>query len=1054
MLAAANRSGSNISGIDQVPPLPRQGPFDVRGMSSAPGHHGNPHSLPRLATQGHHMHIGGDLRTAPPLHTDSFGFEHNFDGGSTINPAHLHMFESARNPASPFAVTPTSPFGPHPPILEDEENFDWMHGFQTQMSFGSGPGQNVMTSSPEMVQFGHQGVPPPHNHHFDQTANQSGMMWSDGVIQDHGSGSMNMNTVGSTYPPLDPMTQTLNPEALHQNHLPGNMYDQQSTNHAMPGFMYQGSMPEQYVSHPSFSDGTSASSTNGSARQSSVTSVSTDSITEVTRNALILSLSQPSTFGNGHRKYSQPTVSSPLSPHKSTLSSSLPSTYDLQRFVGAYIQFFHPHFPFLHIPTLSFDTAPFTSDMRPASTASNGESQGDIVGGGGCLILAMAAIGALYEFDQPASKDLFEAAKRLIQLYLEERRRADSRSGMGEAAAQATPLWLVQAMLLNVIYGHNCGDKTAGDIASTHCTALVSLARAAELTRPFVKSDSSGFNGDGDVKMEEATGFRDPWISRSHANVDVQAQWCEWITNEERKRTLFGLFHMSSLLTASYNHAPALMNSEIQLELPCEEELWIAPTAHVWATRRASRPDGGVCMPFASALSELLCASQKDTAHQGMAYNRPFGSGMPLEDVPQSDLRPSTFGCLVLINALHNYIWETRQRHAGHKWTTQETESMHAHIEPALRAWQSAWVTNPSHSIARPNPHGLGPLSADSIPLLDLAYVRLFVNLGMSKEAFWRRDFDAMAEELARGTEIIQHADHSSEATNAPNSANDSRNSPEVPNVTSNEHNASIDDSSLMQSPHADISSITSTAPTANAHQSPPTQKPHPTRTDRRERHLRRAAFYAADSLSMSDALGITFADFTSRELPVQSAMCTFDCAQILAEWVATVQERVGSYLGVLGRDVIDYQQVPAIMLLDDEDCKLLARISEILGKAEAKMSGEGGNMGRTGTQQHLMDLSTQEGFGSKILRMYAYMLERAAVWPGKSTFLSCVSYKPSKHIPAEQATDIGHSHSPDGRRSDLPSGPHVAKSRSVHNLNGDDEHLERYLIDCGTARK
>ncbi|KAK0822326.1 hypothetical protein LTR91_027155, partial [Friedmanniomyces endolithicus] len=79
---------------------------------------------------------------------------------------------------------------------------------------------------------------------------------------------------------------------------------------------------------------------------------------------------------------------------------------------------------------------------------------------------------------------------------------------------------------------------------------------------------------------------------------------------------------------------------------------------------------------------------------------------------------------------------------------------MFSHIEPALNAWQAAWKANDHHKLERPNPFGLGPLSADSIPLLDLAFVRLFVNLGRSKEAFWQRDFDAMANELARGTEI------------------------------------------------------------------------------------------------------------------------------------------------------------------------------------------------------------------------------------------------------------------------------------------------------------
>jgi hypothetical protein len=81
----------------------------------------------------------------------------------------------------------------------------------------------------------------------------------------------------------------------------------------------------------------------------------------------------------------------------------------------------------------------------------------------------MAAIGALYEMEQVQSKDLFESAKKMIQLYLEERRKADVRkadhrkAGVDHAHRSPensvhTPVWLVQAMLLNVVYGPNCGD--------------------------------------------------------------------------------------------------------------------------------------------------------------------------------------------------------------------------------------------------------------------------------------------------------------------------------------------------------------------------------------------------------------------------------------------------------------------------------------------------------------------------------------------------------------------------------------------------------------------
>ena len=152
--------------------------------------------------------------------------------------------------------------------------------------------------------------------------------------------------------------------------------------------------------------------------------------------------------------------------------------------------------------------------------------------------------------------------------------------------------------------------------------------------------------------------------------------------------------------------------------------------------------------------------------------------------------------------------------------------------------------------------------------------------------------------------------------------------------------------------------------------------------SSKRERHLRKAAFYAADSLSMADKLGATYAEFTARELPNSSAMCSFDCAQILAEWVATVQDRVGRFLGILGKDEIDFAAVPAIMLLEEEDVKLLQKVADILHNADLKLAYDI----TSNTIPMLGGLSNLGhcGYGTKLLMVTAYMLGKAAVWPGK----------------------------------------------------------------------
>ncbi|KAH7118151.1 fungal-specific transcription factor domain-containing protein [Dactylonectria estremocensis] len=682
-------------------------------------------------------------------------------------------------------------------------------------------------------------------------------------------------------------------------------------------------------------------------------------ITDATRGAIVNTLSQCLPFGG--RKYSftsQDSTQSPLSQSAATAASPqaayLPSTQDLQRYVGAYLAYFHPHLPFLHIPTLSFDM-PLSSNSRPG------------VGGSGCLILSMGAIGALYEMEHAQSRELFEMAKKMIFLYLEERRKADVRktdirrstpTDQSNEGAVHTPVWLIQAMLLNVVYGRNCGDKTASDIASTHSAALVSLAQAAELLRP-ARANSSDRQ---DVQMTDDGN----WNTKTESD---QAGWLRWKSMEERKRTLYAVFILSSLLVSAYNHTPALANSEIFLDLPCDEEFFSAESSADFSARGGAEAANHNRMTFHDALGELLRTNER---HQQFPLNS-IDPSLDRRDSPATELKPSTFGCLVLINALHNYIWETRQRHRNKVWTNEETEKMHRHIEPVLKAWQAAWASNPHHSVERPNPFGTGPLSADAIPLLDLAYIQLFVDLSPSKEKFWQRDWDGMVEELSRGNEIVQHAVHSPVSNSESGSTEPSNNS--------------MHNSVFVDSPATQTSSMGLNA------KFPPIQSGSVGMSNRsisrREKHLRKAAFYAADSLAMSDKLGVTFADFTSRDLPLQSAFCAFDCAQVLAEWIATLQDRVGRYLGILGQDQVNLTEVPAIMLLEEEDVKLLDKIQEVLSSAEMKMSLELAN-GMNG-QDTSLNMDGHSGYAAKLLHSTALMLDKATVWPVTRVKAQCL---------------------------------------------------------------
>ncbi len=919
------------------------GSFDFRGMANSMGNHGQQHGLSRIDTHLG-MSLGGGLRTAPihgvgpdDLELDKF---FGSSSGSTINPNQLHHFNSGMgNPQ--FA----NPFAGNNPIEEDD--FAWTTGLDDSIIFPNGNEMAVDGSSPSAISTASQGG-------FSEVMiDGSGQptstaMWHNPLVT-----HANMNATAFALDAMAPVfpelvMNSVTAQELNDNSVQNDFYMSSppplsaiSPSAGIPG------MPNQYFQAPmtlnSDTGSISSSSINGSARHSSVTSISTDTITESTRQALIFNLTQAMGYGHAPRKFSQSQITSPLSTTANgklqSQVASLPSTMDIQRYVNAYIQYFHPHMPFLHIPTLSFDTPAYTYHLRAAGNF----NQDGMVGGGGCLILAMAAIGALYEFEHVIAKELFEAAKKMILFYLDERR---SRAGPSIASDSINkpPLWLVQAMLLNLIFGHNCGDRQAAEVASTHCAALVSLAKAAGLDKPttpemMAHSPMNQANSD-DVHMADDTN------SHQEARVDAiddHTRWTQWKKIEERKRTYFAVFSMSSLLVSAYAHAPRILNSEIRLDLPCEEDLWSVDNAQAWVALGGPMIAQARGLSFNVAMTYLLEASTRQSASRlHTSYSQAFG-GTQTANESESSILPSTFGCYVLINALHVYIWETRQRHNGRLWKTHETEAMYAQVEPALKAWQTAWRANPNHSIERPSP--FGPLSADCIPLLDLAYVRLFVNLSRAKELLWQRDFDGMANELARGVDVVCQGDSSPER------------SPSVENT-----------SNPMSQDRVSPGLANNSGP--------------PNQSSKREKHLRKAAFYAADSLSMADKLGATYAEFTARELPNSSALCTFDCAQVLAEWVATVQDRVGRFLGVLGKDEIDYTALPAIMLLEEEDVKLLQKITDILQHAEMKLAYDisSNSLQILGGFPNLGHC----GFGTKLLVVTAYMLSKAAVWPGK----------------------------------------------------------------------
>ncbi|KAK6508259.1 hypothetical protein TWF506_010356 [Arthrobotrys conoides] len=217
-----------------------------------------------------------------------------------------------------------------------------------------------------------------------------------------------------------------------------------------------------------------------------------------------------------------------------TVSNSfkLPSKSALNRYLSAYFNLFHHHFPFLHPAT-----------FRPSRVSSP-------------LLLAVLSIGALYTFEREQGCMLHVASKILATNCLSRDQRFSSRN---------CPLWNTQTTLLNMIFASWSGDASGLEWACSVKGLLVNMVAGGRYELQL-KRDQRG----SEIPSVE-----------------------DWIEEEGAKRTFFSVYNFFGLLTMTFNHTPVICNNELEsLSLPCSESLWNLDYTdeHAWREQYATSP--------------------------------------------------------------------------------------------------------------------------------------------------------------------------------------------------------------------------------------------------------------------------------------------------------------------------------------------------------------------------------------------------------------------------------------------------------------------------------
>lgn len=362
-------------------------------------------------------------------------------------------------------------------------------------------------------------------------------------------------------------------------------------------------------------------------------------------------------------------------------SFKVPTRLAFSRYLAAYINGFHEHMPFLHIPTMSVDTCSIE------------------------LILALAAVGAQYTFEGEKGVELFSVSRaiathrirrrdaRLVELHRQaELDRSPSREpGMSSmrqspvrAASTVGPLGLPTG----------ADDVTAGeDLMQTAQALLLLMALCTWAKHKEILREALA------IQSVLATLIRDDGLDNEPLRSG--ASWEEWIRRETIKRTKFIVYGFSNLHCIVYNIPPFILTSEVNLTLPCSTREFKATTQDAWVEARRHVAEE---VHFQDALQKLFSKDGREVTQ-----------------------RNSSAGNYALIHALIQHIFFVRQvvrcRFDGPRELSQDDV---ASVENALRNWQTGWKNNPESSLDPMSPNG--PVAFNSTALLRLAYIRLYVD--------------------------------------------------------------------------------------------------------------------------------------------------------------------------------------------------------------------------------------------------------------------------------------------------------------------------------------
>lgn len=386
-----------------------------------------------------------------------------------------------------------------------------------------------------------------------------------------------------------------------------------------------------------------------------------------------------------------PALRSHIISHNSLSDHQFPLVGELNLYIFLYSKEFDNYFPFVHLPLIELSIR-----LIP-------------------LLLAVAAIGALYLFHLLNLLLLFGVSKFYIHNFLENNKGFQN---------DDVPLWLLQCLTLNMFLGVFNNDASLNKLIAHQLSLLVFLVKKCLLHMPLERFISPP------APPTEASSMKN--------NFDY------FILAQLRIRTVHTILLILVLFDTLIGAPIVLKSEDILCGLPCaQESLWRAPHCQAWFQ----------VLEDEHILLDLKCLLV--SLSNGVSFAELVRA---LNNHSYADLAGHKVGhtvMLLLLMYVHQQIYEHRV--ALHQVQSPTMRAMtwrmkgRVELEALLRFWELLFIKNEGILIpSAPNIELINrlPVLKLILPLLLFAKIRLCLLVASILERVWAKDWAGMNKQL------------------------------------------------------------------------------------------------------------------------------------------------------------------------------------------------------------------------------------------------------------------------------------------------------------------